>query len=291
MNRIALVLVMLFTEAASASDIVKIGSWNIEHLGSRTPPQRPIDIAEYIALSGVDVLGLIEIDDNDDMPMTRTNEALNTTFSLLNENVQRDWKYVLFQNRVPGDLTQLVGVAWDAKRVLKVGDPLKIDVQPDPNPAVHLWDRHPHAVKFQAGAGKTDFVLIAVHMKANVPTAVVGRKQRKKEAKALADKIPSVRTHFSDQDIVILGDTNILSSAEDTVTLIEDAGFEMLNDNAGTFVGTNSPAFDRIFVPAQPEFENSRQYILTPAAPEAHNEHLSDHFMILTSIRIVADDD
>ena len=62
-------------------DWIRLGSWNIEKLGdSQNDDSAPKALAEYIHISGVDVISLQEIGDNDDNPETRTNKQLDETF-------------------------------------------------------------------------------------------------------------------------------------------------------------------------------------------------------------------
>jgi hypothetical protein len=153
-------------------------------------------------------------------------------------------------------------------------------------------------MKFSAGAGKTDFVLIPVHMKSNLvppqhPNLDV-KAQRAYEAKALVERLPAVRAHFgNEQDIVILGDTNIKNAAEPAVATFVAAHFRDLNAaDASTYAHGEAAPFDRIFVPAdQPEFKYSRQYVVRAADADRHEYLVSDHFLVTTAIRVLADDD
>ncbi|MFA8020650.1 hypothetical protein [Bremerella cremea] len=287
---------------ALGADFVTVGFWNIEHLGATNSAQRPIALAEYIAASGVDVLGLCEIYDTDDGP-ERRNEQLDTAFAILNEEDDVEWKYELFPNRIDNDKSQLCAIAWNAKQVTRDGDAFPIDVDDDPNDEFFLWDRKPHAVKFSTGNGRTDFVVIPVHMKSNVKPRdqarargrtgeEFGAGQRELEAAALVAKLNDVRTHFGgEQDLIILGDTNIKRHTEKAVELITDAGFVDLNiEDFDTYLGDGAP-FDRIFVSISKEFVFTRQRVLVDSAPKEHREYLSDHYAISTTFRTKADDD
>ncbi len=108
-------------------------------------------------------------------------------------------------------------------------------------------------------------------------------------------RIEEVQRHFGDQDIVILGDFNCKSADEWAIGVFAGAGFEDLNaGDADTHV-EHGP-LDRILVPAgnggeQKEFEFSRQYVMAPADVDEFDDSLSDHFLILASYRVMADDD
>lgn len=259
-------------------------------------------IAEYIAGSGVDVLGLCEIDDTDESE-ARRNDVLDTAFAVLNEEPDQDWQYELFSNKNPNDKTQLCGVAWNAKQVTREEDTFALTIDDEEDDEFYLWYRHPHAVKFRAGDQKTDFVVVPVHMKSNVrPSdperargrtgAEFGAAQRLLEAEALLSQTPAIQEQFEgEKDIIILGDTNILDRHEEAIAKFKQAGFSDLNsEDAASFVRGKAP-FDRIFVSDQREFIYARQRILTDTAPAEHEEYLSDHYLISTTFRVVSDDD
>ena len=293
-------------EQVLAAEELRIGSWNIEQLGSpgrRSRPatnvaQHPADLARHILEARVDVLALQEIGDTDGVATTQTNETIDKTLKILNKMRGQQWAYVLFPKKDPTETYQLTGVMWNRKRVRKVGDPWKIPVMDDPSDAFSTWRRHPHALMLSAGDGKTDFVLVSVHMKSNFGGAVT-QQQRAVEARALAAQIPRIQRHFGDKDIVILGDFNCLSGDEQGVTNYTPAGLTDLNarDMPTTWKGGSyEPApFDRILVPTgQPEFSESRMAVRTPANDAAHIDHkkrLSDHHVVTTVIKIMADDD
>jgi predicted extracellular nuclease len=275
---------------ALADEWMTVGAWNIENLGDRSAGQHPKALAEHLQLVRVDVLALSEIHDNDGNPATRTSRKLDDTFAILNTRPENDWEYVLFPKKARNDIKQLVGVAWNKKRVQKVGAPFRIPVVSS-TPGFHLWNRHPYAVQFSAGSGKTDFVVVPLHMKSNVDGTTFGKNQRKAEAASLAAQLGKVRSHFHDQDVILLGDTNCLHASESALRTLEAAGFRDLNAQDRSTYRSGSP-FDRILVPkTQNEFRYSRQYVLTPADPPSHDRSLSDHFLVLTIFKIGPDDD
>jgi endonuclease/exonuclease/phosphatase family metal-dependent hydrolase len=288
-------LVMTFACSALADEYVKIGAWNIENLGGREYGQIPAALAEHIQLSDVDILALEEIWDTDDSPETRTNSKLDETFQRINEEPGNDWTYLIFENRTP-DRERHTGVAWNRKAVSLIGEPLKIDVT-FANDAT--WNRWPHAVKFSVREGKTDFVVIPLHMKSNrvddtMPDLPATDLIRKQEAEALVEKLPDVREHFGDQDIVLLGDTNCLKEDEPALAAFTAAGFVDLNSkNAITYSkGMYLSPFDRILIPeGQQETRFSQQYVLAPTSPTDHLRRYSDHYLVLTALRVLNDDD
>jgi predicted extracellular nuclease len=285
----AILLGALYVLPASALDWVKIGAWNIENLGERTFGQDERALAEHIFLSGVDILALEEIHDTDNKSTSRTNAKLDAAFKLLNKLPNQDWTYLLLENRDPTDTSQLCGVAWNRKRVTLLGPPFRIPLDDDGG---KIWDRHPHALKFSTGSSTTDFVVIPLHMKANVGRARATRKQREREASALVAALPGVSQHYgSESDIVLLGDTNCLRADEPALGVFEAAGLKDLNDkDRGTYV--SGGPFDRILVPkGQTEFRFSRQYNLLASDPGGHDSALSDHQLVMAAIVVMADDD
>jgi len=296
MLRASVLLLAFFVSVPTfAVDYIRLAAINIEHLGSRTPGQRPIAIAEHFLLASPDIIVLEEISDNDEEDGTRTNEELTSAFKIINEDGQQEWKYELFANKHANDKTQLCGVAWNAKRISKIGDTLRIDVHDDNDP-FNSWDRHPHAIKLSRGDGKTDIVVVALHMKANTLRGDNDPNidQRSHEAELLVGQLDEIRENFSDDDVVLLGDTNILQSNEPSMRKFREAGFVDLNEKgAPTFVDGKAP-FDRILVPRGREgreFAFSRQYVLRACDPGAHKEFISDHQMVVTVVKVMDDDD
>ena len=287
---------------------MQIGSWNIEHL-SKVDPDDPADrkeneyaLSEHIQMAGVDVLALQEIyvTDTD----TWTNRHLDAAFELIHEHTGATWEYELFRKRRRDNTEQLCGIAWNTDAVKKVGETRRIDVTTKverDGKTLHLWDRIPHAVKFSAGEGKLDLVVIPLHMKSNFGGSRKAMKVRHEEAKTLMKKLPAVLREMREEDVVLIGDTNIKGSYEKAIEVFADYGFEDLNaDDIPTFVNSQKAPFDRIFVPKRAEdgegepareFRFSRQYILRSADPDAHDRYLSDHYIIKTTVKILRDDD
>src|SRR4051812_23309528 len=118
-----LILPLGVTGQAHAEKLV-IGAWNIEWLGSpdsrsglaHGKAQKPGDLAEYIERSGVDILALEEIGD-DDPGVKPLNSTLTLAFEKLNLSPGQDWDYILLPKRDPAVKTQLTGVAWNREKV------------------------------------------------------------------------------------------------------------------------------------------------------------------------------
>ena len=276
---------------AHASATVQIGSWNIQNLGAREWGQEPAELADEIRRSAVDILALQEIHDDDGQDKTRSNGKFDKIIAHLNET-DPGWRYELYPRRETDETVRHLGVAWNERRVRKNGEPWRVPVKYDDG---RSWRRQPYAVSFQAGEGHTDFVLVPLHMKSNRGGVERAAKVRAGEARALVAQLESIRQHFQDQDLILLGDTNMLESEEAGLRLFGEADFIDLNaadENTYTSVRYGDSPFDRILVPkGQPEFAESRFGVMTPDDPRQHVRRLSDHYLIYTTIRVLADDD
>ncbi len=275
---------------------LNIGSWNIEHFGRLDDnSDNPYPIAEHIELAGIDILALQELYVTSDSKFE--NSYLEKALELVEEHTGDKWEYEIFPNRNPDDKSQLCGVAWNSSRVTKdksIKIPVKTSVEFNGDKML-LWDRIPHAIKFLTEKGKSDIIVIPIHMKSNVGKRHIVMRKRYEEAKTLMDNISYIEKKLKDKDIIILGDTNCKSRTEDAIQCFVNTGFEDLNeDDITTYVKGNSAPFDRIFVPMGEQrkaFLYSRQYILRSASPLEHDTYLSDHYLIKTMIKIRRDDD
>ena len=293
-------------QGTSHQEELRIGSWNIEHLGypkdrrslGANIEQNPQDLANTIMKANLDVLALQEIGDTDRDRKTRTNHLLDKVFKLINQKAKQDWTYVIFSNKFRNDPDQLTAVAWNRKRVQQVGDYIKLGIYDDPKDDFSVWDRHPHAIKFSTGKGKTDFVVISIHMKSTTGRGEISKhqQQRRLEAELLLEQLPKLEKHFEESDIIILGDSNCLRKNEPAVQTYVNARFRDLNlDESGNDRPTTwkgDAPFDRIFVSEdQGEFRHSKMTIHHPKNVKDHRANLSDHFLVSTTFRIQSDDD
>ncbi|MGH7132947.1 MAG: hypothetical protein ACREJO_13485 [Phycisphaerales bacterium] len=297
------------TAPAVAADTLRIGTWNIEWFGSPAKrsgiatgtAQSSDDVADYIIASGVCVLAVEEVVASGQKPRS---EALDATLAAIKKRAGDQWKYILFPDR-RGEEAQLTGVLWNPKLITPLnadgkavadGESTVVPLSPMRGTQTKLWNKPPHAMKFSAGAGKTDFVVIVVHMKAdyNGDFALT----RDEEAKNLAAALPAVRKFFKDEDIVVLGDTNMTKSGEPLVADFESAGLYDLN-RKNERTNWREGAMDRIFVASQqPEFAERRFEVMSdryldPKRWDARNykKRLSDHYMAVTVIKVIPDDD
>ena len=274
-------------DAAAAPETIRVGAWNIETLGSNSSRQDPVDLAEKIAEMNCDVLALQEI-----YVTARRwrSKELNQVIEELNENDDSaNWKYLLFRNRKWWDKVQVTGVAWNANRVTLEGEPYRIQIE-DRTRNYNEWFRNPYAVRFSAGEGLTDFVVISLHMKAGKKDPNV--EQRSNEAAMLIAKLDDVREEMDDDDLILIGDTNVRRRNERALSKFEEAGFRDLYPGGPSTV--SNFWLDRALVSEDsPEFDDSEQTIMSVPRRErsSFRRRYSDHFPIFIDIRIGEDDD
>ncbi|MBY0311408.1 MAG: hypothetical protein K2W85_05015 [Phycisphaerales bacterium] len=291
----------------------RIASWNIEWLGKpedRSGPaqgvaQDPKEVAEYIASSKAAIVGVCEIVTNVAGRPIRSRE-IESAIAELDKRTGSKWAYALNPGRSEGD--QLTGVLWDTKQVtaqMPKGTPFNPDADvPWAVPVKKgrssqgsgLWNRPPHAMKFSFGDGRTDVVMIVVHMKADYQGDFAAH--RSEEARALVDALPAVKQAFGDQDIIIIGDTNCVGEREPAMQAFEAAGLRDLN-SSGKQTHWRGGSMDRAMVPAnQPEFAGSAmsvgsdEFLRTKRwEPREFKRRLSDHYLVVSTVKVMGDDD
>jgi len=290
-------------------DRIRVGAWNIETLGSpesrdylkKSPsngygvPREPAELAERIEVLGLDVLALSEIDDTDAREGSVTNRVLDEAFRILNRRAGNDWDYRLFPKRIRRHSSQHTGLAWNRRRIRAVGRRFRVPVTDVTSRRYFEWDRHPHAMKFSRGRGRTDFVVIPIHMKAGRNDAAV--KQRRSEAEALVRELPEIQEHFQDRDIILIGDFNMLRRSEPSGRVYRGKGglFDLNYSDRSTHIA--DLPFDRCYIPrAQRENEFAgvtEVRIVAPAAGERRRfrREFSDHWPIVLEFAELADDD
>ena len=268
---------------------IHLGSWNIEHLSKRGGRSESVyALTEHIEMASLDVLALQEVYVTHEEDGIRKNRELDSVMHLLFEHTGDSWQYELLPNRSSDDESQLCGVIWNSSVLDHLGTHrLDVDHQSD---GMRLWDRTPHALQFKF-RHKTDFAIVPLHMKSNYGGASRAKRIRREEAKTLVSTLPAIANELSENDIVLIGDTNCLDAYEPALRAFAEAGYEDLNEtDAGTFV--SGAPFDRIFIPVDRKvFRYSRQYVVVSANPDDHDKYLSDHYLIKTVLKIRRDDD
>jgi hypothetical protein len=305
---------------------LQIASWNIEHLGGQRsnnlPRQSAFALAEHIEMSGIDVIALQEIyvtPDEEEVSLTEggikietaardgpRNKYLDMVCYLLEEHLEKPWRYRIVPNRNAGEKKQLCAVLWNTER-LTLESVTRLDVDHD-SPAGRLWARAPHLFGFSSEIEvfrKNDsgewskelerrrLSLVPLHMKSNVGGETVNRKVRAHEADTLCATLKARQGSF-DPSLVLIGDTNIVSNAEPAIeTFIANGLVDLNNNDTPTYVSLErrGAPFDRAFVAAErKEFRYSRQYVLHAADLLAHDRFLSDHHMIKICVKDYVDD-
>ncbi len=296
-----------------ADKTIKIGAWNIEWLGkpeersgaAKNIAQSPTDLAGVIVDSGVSMLALEEIVTRVKGTPIRSRE-IESTLAEVKKRTGDSWEYVLFPGRAEGD--QLTGIAWDTKAVTAVNlkdapwdqtkdEPYRVPIKSGrSSQGSSLWNRPPHAMKFSLGTGKTDFVAIVLHMKADYNGDFA--QHRKEEAEALAAALPEVKRATKDQDIVLLGDSNCTGDHEPAIAAFEKSDFIDLNSK---LLPTHwrGGTMDRVLSPkSQPEFASHKFDVIGEAYlrrramdPRDYKKRFSDHFMVVSEIAVMPDDD
>ncbi|MCG3125731.1 MAG: hypothetical protein CHACPFDD_00557 [Phycisphaerae bacterium] len=284
---------------AASHEPIRVGAWNIEWLGtpeSRSGPAKGVaqtadDLAEYIAAARVDILGLEEIgaSEHTDPP---TSDTLTAAFQTVSQRGGGAWRHRLFPAR--SGRNQLCGVAWNERRVTPVGGP-RVATEPSAQSAQGkpLWSRPPWGQTFSAGDGLSDFVVVVVHMKSDY-----GGDFAEHRAGEAATLTRDLRSAFTDGDLLIIGDANCDTHSEPAVAALEQAGFVDLN-RADTATHLRYGALDRAFVPAaQPEFAACSFEVLSDVflqqrglTKDDFKRRFSDHFMVITTVAVMPDDD
>ena len=290
-------------------DRIRVGAWNIETLGSpesrdylRKSPsngygvaRKPRELADLIEALRLDVLALSEIDDTKAGDGTATNRVLDEAFGILNHRDGNDWTYRLFPKRIRRHSSQHTGLAWNRRRIRAVGRRFRVPVTDVTSRRFFEWDRHPHAMKFTRGRGRTDFVVIPIHMKAGRNEAAV--KQRRSEAEALVRELSEIQDHFQDQDIILIGDFNMLRRTEPAGRVYRRKGglFDLNYSDRSTHIA--DLPFDRCYIPRtqrENEFAAVTQVRIVappPAAERRFRRQFSDHWPIVLEFAEQADDD
>ncbi|MFN0135614.1 MAG: endonuclease/exonuclease/phosphatase family protein [Phycisphaerae bacterium] len=278
---------------------VRIGAWNIEWLGTpgsrsgvaKNVAQKPDALAAYIEAARVDVLALSEIATTDDGPPP-TNETLRDAFALIDQRTGSRWRHVLLPAR--SGRNQNTGIAWNERVVQPIGKPVLLT--PDKEESGQdkpLWSRPAYGQLFSAGDGKTDFLVIPIHMKSDYGGKFDAH--RADEARELVSQLPS---RVTDGDIIIIGDSNADTHDEPAIGVLAGPGLADLN-NRDVSTHVRYGALDRVFIPvSQPEFKGRVFEVLSDEFRSRHGlssddfkRYYSDHYMVITSIAIGADDD
>jgi predicted extracellular nuclease len=320
------------TSATTCHHLLPIGAWNLQWLGSakagHRKAQAPEDIASLLQFAAVDILAMEEVSaTGQDAQGHARNDTLDAVFAQLNQ-AGAQWAYALFPKRdgarAPQD--QWTGLAWNAAAVTPVAGPVRLEARIDaaredairqrldtPDANTVVWSRWPQAMKFSAGKGLSDFVVLPIHLKSNIGGEATAQ-ARAYEAELIVQGLAHLPAALRDEDVIILGDSNLLQADEPAAQTLQQAGFKDCNArDIGTHLsfrkGEKRAPFDRIFVKAaQPETagtcpadgkgQGPRDFkVIKPQDWQADisnsqfQQRLSDHLLVRTTLCVMKDDD
>lgn len=259
------------------AESLRVGTWNIRWFGDQEKgSQKTEDLVKYISKAKLEFLAIQEV---------CSEKELKKLCLKLSTNGQR-WKSLILANRIPNDTSQRCAVIWNTRKLQQVGLVYKIPLDKNRG-ETHYWHRQPHAVKFSRGKGLSDFVFIPIHMKAYAEKA----NQRQRELALLYSSLNKVSQKFNDQDIIILGDTNLSNKEK-----LPPSKWRTVNQQQSSTMPKSKfhegAAFDKIIIPSkQPETRSAKFFLHKTTNDYWHRKTLSDHFLIYTELKVLKDDD
>ena len=263
---------------------LRIGSWNLEHFGSRNDPPRTDEdvqaIADYIRALDVQVLAVCEI--NGEKPLKD-----------LVRRIGPNWKFVLgTSGRIGQDGQVAPGVLWDDSRVemLGAGELTELSSQ---SASGLIFHRAPVIAAFRDRAGGPDFRAVSVHLKAGRTPEDFDRRAAEGESlRGYLEKLAS--DAGEDDDIIVLGDFNHDPSAAEADAWTDGGFAEFLEGRGRSIIH-----FDRQIDHAVPlgTFEEVKG-----SSFAVHNKDglhdaktwrntYSDHFPVTVELEAAPDDD
>lgn len=265
---------------------LRIGAWNLEHLGNRSDPPRTDEdmqaIADFIRGLNVQVMGVCEI--SGAAPLKDLCRRLGP-----------DWKFVLGTSGQLGSEGQIApGVLWDDSRVemLSAGELSELR---ESTSSGMLFHRQPVVAAFRDRAGGPDFRMVVVHLKA-------GRtdddfKRREGELSALRGFLQKLTADpGEDNDIVVVGDFNHSNTSPES-RILEDGAFSryLTRSNAGRSIIHFDSQIDHIVPLGTFEEIDERSFTVHNKEglrdPERWRQRYSDHFPVTVDLEEVPDDD
>lgn len=216
-----------------------LASWNIKNFGKLL--NRTSESLYYIAeiISAFDIVGIQEINSN----ITQFNKLLQILGS--------HWKYTL-SDVTEGDSgnDERFGFIYDSRRVTHSGLAGELVIPPEianNNPIIKQLKRTPTFTGFESGWRK--FSVVSVHL--HPGDGSTNKNLRKEEVKLLLNLLEGKQksTSYENQNLIILGDTNLYEDDDDIVDLFTSKGFFESNGLKGKFTNTSlNQIYDRIFL-------------------------------------------
>lgn len=299
-------LASLTAQACPDTHCVRVGSWNIEWLGSDKRDQ-PVDQSTLDAMAtmiadewSVDLITLQEI-----------NTALHGEYR--GEHYSLDaWKGLqrALERRgyhtATGDSgnAQHIVMAW-RRPVTSLVPPVDIAV---PNQfVINEFCRSSNLRKPLAGyfrAGQFDFWLIGVHLKSGIGNTACSSAVRERQSTDIVQTLPVLERR--DADVIIAGDFNA-TARHRTLAPLRDAGFYPISDKQNRSTGSShishignqdkkpgsGTQLDQIMVlpTSQTEWRSQSTLIYKPGNLKAFANRFSDHLPIWADFSTDRDDD
>lgn len=189
---------LLLADPIAGQSTLRLGTWNLEHLGYRQPPRKEADyakMADVIRRTKVDVLAVQEIGGPE--PLGKLCHAIGPGYSFVLGTTGG------FRGN-PGRIS--VGFVWNQRRVEFVQAEELLDL-PRKVDGLPIFHRVPVAAVFRRRGGGLDFRAIVVHLKAS--RGSTNEAKRSAEVSMLANYLRELRQDENeDRDVVVLGDFN-----------------------------------------------------------------------------------
>lgn len=282
-----LVCLLAFSGLAATAPL-RIGAWNLEHLGSRTDPERTEEDLEALATKirnlGVSILAVSEINGW-------------RTLRDLSRRIGPQWDGVLGRSGfIGGNPPKQIGVGflWDKSRVKLIHAEEWVDM-PRRLEGLPVFHRLPVSASFRVVGGGPDFRLVAVHLKAGFEAPDM--KKRTLELGEIKNRVDAlISNRREDLDIAVLGDFNHGARAPELSVLAGNdyATYLMPKTPASTIIHFNQQ-IDHI-VPLTSFNEIKPQTFQVIKGNGTHTKktwrnRYSDHYPVIVELHAGPDDD
>ncbi|MCC7515848.1 MAG: hypothetical protein IT470_00755 [Pseudomonadales bacterium] len=299
-------LISLTAQACPDTDCVRIGSWNIEWLGSDKRDQ-PVDQPTLNAMAAmiadewsIDLITLHEIN------TTLHGEYRGEHYSLdawkgLQQALERRGYHTATGN---SGKAQHIVMAWRNPVVPLI---LPADMAVPDQFVINEFCRSSNLRKPLAGrfrAGQFDFWLIGIHLKSGVGNTACSSAVRERQSADIAQALPLLTR--KDADVLIAGDFNA-TARHRTLAPLQDAGFYPISDkqhrsthssrishigNQNKKPGSGTQLDQIMLLPAsQPEWQHQSTQIYKPDSLKIFADRFSDHLPIWADFSTDSDDD
>ncbi|NAS30736.1 hypothetical protein GTQ40_07115 [Flavobacteriaceae bacterium R38] len=268
-------------------DNILLASWNIKEFGhlNERMPESLFYIAEII--NAFDIVAIQEI--------KSTLEDLNNIMRILGS----DWSYVITDITEGTDGNkERFGYIYNTKRVQHSGLSGEIVIPPEfyEGTEIKQLKRTPSIIGFESGWKK--FSIINLHLHPGEGGATGDERSDhdiRKEEVALLMKVlneKKQKDNFWNDNLIVLGDTNLYKEDTDIVQLITDSGFKESDGLVGKMTNTSlNQIYDRIFLNVDSFFKlmhdeagnekggvfNLFDYVLSDAQRPLYHQKMLEH--------------